>query len=153
MPKSSLIFSAALIAGLFSFAAGLQADIDPQPGTATQGFIPAQPSSPLPGRNDPAADPPQAEQTPVQRDYDRFADQNTVKVEGIRPTILRGESRLFLNASSIFDGTEVTSKPDKIALNLLCVSDDFQFGDICVGAQRIISDPGADLALNALDYF
>ena len=127
--KSSVILATALLAAFCPRGGRAYGDVEPSSAGIGQA-IPAQPSNgPFPGRMDPSGDPPQADQVPVQREYDRFADQNTVKIEGVRPAIMKGESRLFINASSIFDGTEVSAKPDKVALNLLCVSDDFQFAD------------------------
>jgi len=39
---------------------------------------------------DPTTDPPQAEPVPVEREYDRFQDKTTIRVEGVRPAITKG---------------------------------------------------------------
>src|SRR5689334_18282238 len=93
---------------------------------------------PAGGPMDPTADPPQAEPMPVQKEYDRFQDKTTIKVEGIRPAITRGDSRIFINATSSCDGIEMTGKPEKIALNLLAVSDEFQYADLRDNLQFIL---------------
>lgn len=99
----------------------------------------APPVSNLPvSRLDPTADPPQTEAMPIEREYDRFQDKTTVKVEGIRPGVTRGESRIFINATSSFDGVEVTVKPDKVAINLLAVSEDYQYVDFRDGLEFIL---------------
>ena len=90
------------------------------------------------GRLDPTTDPPQTEPMPIERDYDRFQDKTTIRVEGIRPAITKGESRIFLNATSSSDGPEGTAKPEKVALNLLAVSEEFQFADLRDSLQLII---------------
>jgi hypothetical protein len=100
--------------------------------------VPPPAFSPAAGRLDPTADPPQGEPVAVEREYDRFQDKTTIKVEGVRPTVTKGESRIFINATSSCDGPEVVAKPDKIALNLLAVSDEFQYADLRDGLQFIL---------------
>src|SRR5437016_638829 len=102
-----------------------------RPGTT---FALAPAAEPL----DPTLDPPQAEPMPIEKEYDRFQDMTTIKVEGIRPAITKGESRLFINATSSCDGVMVTTKPTKIAINLLAVSDDFQYADLKDNLQLIL---------------
>lgn len=94
--------------------------------------------SPSIGRLDPTADPPQTEPIAIDREYDRFQDKSTIKVEGIRPLVTRGESRIFINATSSFDGVEITIKPNKVAINLMAVSEDFQYVDLHDGLQFIL---------------
>jgi hypothetical protein len=93
---------------------------------------------PIQTRMDPTTDPPQAELMPVEREYDRFQDKTTIKVEGIRPTVTKGDSRIFLNATSSSDGAAPTGKPEKVAINLLAVSEDFQYVDQREGLQFIL---------------
>ena len=100
--------------------------------------FPPPPVNPAMGRLDPTADPPQTELIAIDREYDRFQDKTTIRVEGIRPTVTKGESRIFINATSSFDGVEITTKPDKVAINLLAVSEDFQYADLRDGLQFIL---------------
>jgi hypothetical protein len=111
-------------------------------------FIPAAPADvPV----DPSADPPQAQVVPVQRDYDRFQDKTTLRAEGIRPTITRGDSRLFLTAVCSYDGVTVTSKPTKVQIEVLAVSDAYQFAEMKDDLQLIFlitKDPAAAAMLS-----
>ena len=120
-----------LIAGIMGFCMATLTWA--QPPTVTP---PA--SNPPVSRLDPTADPPQTEAMPIDREYDRFQDKTTIKVEGIRPGVNRGESRIFINATSSFDGVEVTVKPDKVAINLLAVSEDYQYVDFRDGLEFIL---------------
>jgi hypothetical protein len=86
----------------------------------------AQPDTQL----NPVADPPQGEVVPVLRDYDRFQDKVTLRVEGIRPTITRGDSRIFLTAACSADGGAFTSKPSKVQITVLAVSDAYQYAEM-----------------------
>ena len=119
----------------WAFACGLTAAVWGQPMRAAP---PAPPVAPPPARWDPLTDPPQTEVMPVEREYDRFQDKITIKVEGIRPAVTKGESRIFINATTSFDGPEVTGKPEKIALNLMSVAEDFQYVDLREGLQLIL---------------
>ncbi len=94
-------------------------------------------TTPAPQWN-PTADPPQAEPVAIEREYDRFQDKTTIKMEGIRPSVTKGESRLFINVTSSCDGTTVTVKPQKVAINLLAVSEDFQYADLKDSLQLIL---------------
>jgi len=94
--------------------------------------------SPSVSRLDPTVDPPQTEPIAIDREYDRFQDKTTIKVEGVRPLVTRGESRIFINATSSFDGVEITIKPDKVAINLMAVSEEFQYVDLHDGLQFIL---------------
>ena len=58
--------------------------------------------------------------------------------EGIRPAITKGESRIFINATTSFDGAEAAVKPQKVAINLLSVADEFQFVDLREGLELIL---------------
>ena len=104
----------------------------------------AQPRELKPGapafapRLDPLNDPPQTEAMQIERDYDRFQDKTTIRVEGIRPGVTKGESRIFLNAVCSYDGADVAGKPDKVAINLLSVSEEFQYVDLREGLQFIL---------------
>jgi hypothetical protein len=100
----------------------------------TPAFSPA----PAQGRMDPTTDPPQADPMPVEREYDRFQDKTTVRVEGIRPAVTRGESRIFISATSSCEGPEVNGKPEKVTLSILAVSDEFQFVDARDALQFIL---------------
>lgn len=112
--------------------------------------VPEAPTAPAPSaRLDPTQDPPQAEPLAVDRDYDRFQDKTTIRVEGVRPQITRGESRLFINATSSADGTEVTVQPTKVQLNVLAVSDDFQYADLKDGLQFILLINGSRVRVPA----
>jgi hypothetical protein len=86
---------------------------------------------------DPTADPPQSQVLPVLREYDRFQDKTSVRVEGIRPTITKGESRLFLTVTCSADGTAVATKPTKVKVEVLAVSDSYQYADLKDGLQLI----------------
>src|SRR5437870_6272280 len=108
LPHRHRCLRGALAAGLL---AGASAWISPAQAVPQPMMFPA-------AGLDPAGDPPQAEPMPVQKEYDRFQDKTTIKVEGIRPAITRGDSRIFINATSSCDGVEVTGKPEKIAINL-----------------------------------
>lgn len=121
----------ALIAGIIGFSVA----------TLTWAVPPAVAppvSNPPVSRLDPTADPPQTEAMPIDREYDRFQDKTTIKVEGIRPAVTRGESRIFINATSSFDGVKITVKPDKIAINVLAVSEDYQYVDFRDGLEFIL---------------
>ena len=99
----------------------------------------AKPAAPaFAARLDPLTDPPQTEPMPVEREYDRFQDKSTIKVEGVRPGVTKGESRIFINATTSFDGPEVVGKPEKVAINLLSVAEDFQYVDLREGLQLIL---------------
>jgi hypothetical protein len=50
-------------------------------------------------------------------------------VEGIRPAITKGFSRLFINATCSYDGQTIAVKPSKVQFTLLAVSDDYQYAD------------------------
>ena len=89
-------------------------------------------------RIEPLTDPPQTESMPVDRDYDRFQDKTTIKVEGVRPGITKGESRIFINATTSFDGPEIVGKPEKVAINLLSVAEEFQYVELREGLQLIL---------------
>jgi hypothetical protein len=105
----------------------------------TAAAAPVPPSfAPAGGRMDPTTDPPQTEPMPIEREYDRFQDKTTIRVEGIRPAVTKGESRIFINATSSGDGAELTGKPDKVAINLLAVSEEFQYVDLRDGLEFIL---------------
>ena len=113
-----------------------------QPAQAAgQGAGPAQQAGgqvPANEHLDPTTDPPQNEIIPIEREYDRFQDKISIKAEGIRPQIAKGESRIFVNFTSVTDGKEVTVKPEKVQLNLLSVADDFQYGELREGLELIL---------------
>ena len=77
----------------------------------------------------PMSDPPQIQTMPVIAEYDRFQDKTTLRVEGIRPAITKGFSRLFINAACSYDGQTIAVKPSKVQFTLLAVSDDYQYAD------------------------
>lgn len=118
-----------------------------EPPPSSTAFFPAtgnasdtQPSQvPL----DPTADPPQAQVVPVLRDYDRFQDKTSVRVEGIRPTVTKGESRLFLTVTCSADGSAIATKPAKVKVEVLAVSDAYQYADLKDGLQLIFLLTGA----------
>lgn len=78
----------------------------------------------------PVADPPQAQVLPVLREYDRFQDKVTLRVEGIRPTITKGDSRIFLTTACSSDGSEFSAKPAKVQITVLAVSDAYQYAEM-----------------------
>jgi hypothetical protein len=125
--------------GFFAVLFSMQVGAQPGGIEASGGLGLQTPAfSPATGRMDPTTDPPQAEPVPVEREYDRFQDKTTIRVEGVRPAITKGDSRLFINATSSCDGPEVTGKPTKIQLNLLAVSDDYQYADLREGLELIL---------------
>lgn len=130
--RSSTYCNRLLIGFVGFLAAGIVA------GDAAAQFVAAPAFAPAAGRLDPTSDPPQTEPMSIERDYDRFQDKTTIRVEGIRPAITKGESRIFLNATSSCDGAEVLGKPEKVAINLLAVSEDFQYGDLRDSLQLIL---------------
>ena len=125
--------------------AGQNAKPVQQQGAAGQQNPPAQQApvqgGPLPASNehlDPTTDPQQNDIMTVEREYDRFQDKISIKTEGIRPQIVKGESRIFVNVTSVTDGKEVTTKPEKLQVNLLSVADDFQYGELREGLEFIL---------------
>jgi hypothetical protein len=86
---------------------------------------------------------------PVLRDYDRFQDKTSVRVEGIRPAITKGDSRLFLTVTCSADGSAIATKPAKVQIEVLAVSDSYQYADLKDGLQLIFLLTGAPTAAAA----
>ena len=107
-------------------------------GVAQALATPATGLAPAQGRMDPTSDPPQAEPMAVEREYDRFQDKTTIRIEGIRPAVTRGESRIFIGATSSCEGPEVNGKPERVTLSILAVSEEFQYVDSRDGLQFIL---------------
>jgi hypothetical protein len=93
--------------------------------SGTTKAVPAPVDQPL----NPMSDPPQIQTMPVIAEYDRFQDKTTLRVEGIRPAITKGLSRLFINAACSYDGQTIAVQPTKVQFTLLAVSDDYQYAD------------------------